>query len=60
MNTVYMVAYFAGGAAGTAVGTWAWTGFGWPGVCAAGAGFLATALAVWALGVRRPVLAPGA
>jgi predicted MFS family arabinose efflux permease len=53
MNTVYMVSYFAGGAVGTAVGTWAWTGRGWPGVCAAGAGFLAAALGVWAWGRPR-------
>jgi predicted MFS family arabinose efflux permease len=53
MNTVYMVTYFAGGALGTAVGTWAWTGYRWPGTCAAGAGFLAAALAVWAFGPGR-------
>jgi predicted MFS family arabinose efflux permease len=52
MNTVYMVTYFAGGALGTAVGTSAWSGHGWAGVCAAGAAFLALALALWAL--RRP------
>ena len=32
MNTVYMVTYFAGGALGTALGTWAWSGWGWQGV----------------------------
>lgn len=53
MNTIYMVTYFAGGALGTAVGTWAWTARGWGGVCAAGAAFLAAALALWALGLRR-------
>ncbi len=53
MNTVYMVSYFAGGAVGTAVGTWAWTGRGWAGVCTAGAGFLAAALGVWAWGRPR-------
>jgi predicted MFS family arabinose efflux permease len=47
MNTVYMVTYFAGGALGTAVGTWAWSGHGWAGVCVAGAAFLALALALW-------------
>jgi predicted MFS family arabinose efflux permease len=53
MNTIYMVTYFAGGALGTAVGTWAWTARGWAGVCAAGAAFLLAALALWALGLRR-------
>ncbi|MFL5262209.1 MAG: MFS transporter, partial [Anaeromyxobacteraceae bacterium] len=37
MNTVYMVAYFAGGALGTVVGTWAWSAGGWLAACAAGA-----------------------
>ncbi|HEX7488942.1 MAG TPA: MFS transporter, partial [Anaeromyxobacteraceae bacterium] len=54
MNTVYMVTYFVGGSAGTAVGTWAWTGHGWAGVCAAGAGFVLAALGVWAVGGRPP------
>jgi predicted MFS family arabinose efflux permease len=52
MNTVYMVTYFVGGSVGTAVGTWAWTGHGWAGVCAAGAGFVLAALGVWAAGGR--------
>jgi predicted MFS family arabinose efflux permease len=52
MNTVYMVTYFVGGSVGTAAGTWAWTGHGWAGVCAAGAGFVLAALGVWAAGGR--------
>jgi predicted MFS family arabinose efflux permease len=47
MNTVYMVSYFAGGALGTAVGTWAWTSFRWAGVCGTGLGFVALGLVVW-------------
>lgn len=47
-NTVYMVSYFAGGALGTWLGVRAWARFGWAGVCAAGAGFLALALLAWA------------
>lgn len=58
MNTVYMVSYFVGGALGTAVGTWAWTSFGWGGVCEAGAGFVLVALARWALGARAAGAAP--
>ncbi len=48
-NTVYMVAYFVGGALGTFLGVRAWTRFGWAGSCATGAGFLLLALLVWAL-----------
>jgi len=52
MNTVYMVTYFAGGALGTALGTWAWTAWGWAGVCGSGAALLAAALGVWVAGRR--------
>lgn len=45
VNTVYMVCYFMGGAAGSAVGVGAWHAFGWTGVCIAGLAF--TALAGW-------------
>jgi predicted MFS family arabinose efflux permease len=45
VNTVYMVCYFIGGAAGSAVGAIAWHAFGWVGVSMAG--FLFTALAGW-------------
>ncbi len=45
VNTVYMVAYFIGGASGSAVGVSAWHAFGWLGVCVAGLAF--TALAGW-------------
>ncbi len=43
LNTVYMTGYFIGGAAGSLVGGWAWAAAGWPGVCAAGMGFVALA-----------------
>jgi predicted MFS family arabinose efflux permease len=39
LNSVYMVAFFVGGAAGSALGTYGWTRWGWDGVCTAGAGF---------------------
>jgi predicted MFS family arabinose efflux permease len=45
VNTVYMVSYFIGGAAGSAVGAVVWPLFGWVGVSAAG--LLFTALAGW-------------
>jgi predicted MFS family arabinose efflux permease len=36
VNTVYMVCYFIGGAAGSTAGAIAWPAFGWTGVCVAG------------------------
>jgi predicted MFS family arabinose efflux permease len=36
VNTVYMVAYFIGGALGSAVASLAWQAMGWTGVCLAG------------------------
>jgi predicted MFS family arabinose efflux permease len=45
VNTVYMVCYFIGGAAGSAVGAVAWHAFGWTGVC--GAGLIFAAIAGW-------------
>ena len=33
LNAVYMVSYFLGGAAGSALGSVAWQRFGWAGVC---------------------------
>ena len=47
LNTVYMVSYFVGGSAGSAVGSWAWGEAGWAGVCAAGGAFLLAALAIY-------------
>jgi len=46
LNTVYMTGYFTGGSLGSVVGGLAWTHFGWPGVCAVGAAFVALALAI--------------
>ena len=48
LNTVYMVSYFAGGAAGSALGAWAWSHYAWPGLCAAGLLFSLAALAAHA------------
>lgn len=45
VNTIYMVCYFIGGAAGSALGAVAWHAFGWVGVSVAG--FLCAALAAW-------------
>lgn len=48
LNCVYMVTYFAGGAAGTFAGSRAWAAGGWPAACAAGAAFAAAGLVTWA------------
>ncbi|RYD62045.1 MAG: MFS transporter, partial [Verrucomicrobiaceae bacterium] len=51
LNAVYVVTYFAGGAIGSAAGTWIYTRFGWSGVCMLGASFCVVGLA--ALAVKR-------
>ena len=45
VNTIYMVCYFTGGAAGSALGALAWRSFGWTGVSAAGFAFALIAMA---------------
>jgi predicted MFS family arabinose efflux permease len=57
-NTVYMVAYFIGGAGGSALGLWGWTQAGWPGVCGIGLALAAVALAVYARARLRRGPAP--
>lgn len=44
LNALYMVTYFLGGAAGSAIGAAAWHRAGWIGVCWAGVGFAVCAL----------------
>jgi predicted MFS family arabinose efflux permease len=51
LNTVYMVSYFAGGAAGSWLGAVVFGRFGWAGVCGAGAVLGATALLFFAVRV---------
>jgi predicted MFS family arabinose efflux permease len=46
LNTVYMVTYFLGGAAGSALGAYGWKVAQWPGVCAAGMLLSVLALAI--------------
>lgn len=54
-NTVYMVSYFIGGAAGSALGNFGWHVAGWGGVCTAGVAVLIPALLVmWRMRERRP------
>lgn len=52
-NTVYMVTYFIGGAAGSVLGTASMGAYGWPGVCAVGLALMAVALVVLAVGRRE-------
>jgi predicted MFS family arabinose efflux permease len=52
LNTVYMVAFFAGGSLGSFLATWAWGRARWAGVCAVGLAHLAVALLVYRHGRR--------
>jgi predicted MFS family arabinose efflux permease len=54
INAIYMVAYFLGGALGTAVAAQAWQRGGWPAVCAAGGAFALLAM----LPLRRRAAPP--
>lgn len=54
LNTVFMTAYFLGGAAGTGLAAWASGRYGWTGLAVTGASFALAALAIHALGGRRP------
>ncbi len=53
INTVYMVSFFMGGAAGSLAGAFAWAGWGWTGVCLLGMILMASGLAAQALLARR-------
>lgn len=48
VNSAYMTSYFAGGAGGSAASAFAYSAWGWSGVCVVGAAFGATAALVWA------------
>ncbi|WP_274650747.1 MFS transporter [Paenibacillus humicola] len=47
LNTVYMVTSFVGGSLGSSFGTFAWSLWGWPGVCAVGGSLTILAFLVW-------------
>jgi predicted MFS family arabinose efflux permease len=51
LNALFITFYFVGGALGSFVGAYAWTVWGWHGVCAAGLSLLAIAFV--ALAVRK-------
>ena len=48
LNTAYMVCFFAGGAAGSALAAFGWSRWGWDGACAAGVLLLTLGLAGFA------------
>jgi predicted MFS family arabinose efflux permease len=43
LNTIYMTVYFTGGAVGSALAGFAWSRWGWSGVCILALGFIGTA-----------------
>ncbi|MFC8360713.1 hypothetical protein ACFUIY_12660 [Streptomyces griseorubiginosus] len=49
LNSIYMTFHFPGGALGSAVASFVWTGAGWTGVCLTGLGVTAFALVLWVL-----------
>ncbi|MGN6628056.1 MAG: MFS transporter, partial [Tepidisphaeraceae bacterium] len=56
VNTLYMVARFIGGAAGSAAGAIAWSVRGWSGACAVAISLLVAGTLIHVLGTRRPRL----
>jgi predicted MFS family arabinose efflux permease len=59
LNTVYMVSFFVGGAAGSWLGAYAWSRWGWSGVCTVGTCLLLVGLVRYVLPVRAPVRSGG-
>jgi predicted MFS family arabinose efflux permease len=53
LNTVYMVSFFIGGSAGSAAGGYAWSQWGWPGVCTVGLAMLTGGLIGFGFTLRR-------
>ncbi len=53
VNTAYMTAYFAAGAAGSALSAWLYGAHGWTAICVAGAVFPAIGVIVWFLSPDR-------
>ena len=53
VNSAYMVCYFVGGAAGSAVGSWIYGEHRWAGVCLLGAGLGAAAVVLALVDVVR-------
>ncbi|NIE63067.1 MFS transporter [Burkholderia sp. Ax-1719] len=53
IQTAYMFSYFLGGAIGSAFGSYAWSHWGWGGVCFASVAMLTIALGRWLLPAPR-------
>jgi predicted MFS family arabinose efflux permease len=53
ITSAYMTCYFIGGASGSALGTAAWTRYGWNGVCVLGGGLALLGLLVFFVPARR-------
>jgi predicted MFS family arabinose efflux permease len=53
LNTVYMIVFFLGGAAGSALSSAAWARWQWSGVCIMALAFLAAAALLLMRGARR-------
>ena len=53
LNTVYMVAYFVGGALGSSLGAWGWSLARWRGVSLVGLGLVALSIGVHGLARKR-------
>jgi predicted MFS family arabinose efflux permease len=47
LNTVFMVSSFFGGAIGSSLGSYAWSSWGWTGVCAVGGSMVTLAFLIW-------------
>ena len=58
LNTVYMVAYFLGGAIGSALGAYGWDHARWTGVCVVGLLMTGAGLAAHFRGGRRNTRIP--
>lgn len=55
LTAAYMVVYFAGGAAGSALSAWLYGARGWSGVCALGIGFAGAAFVLWLATLAGPL-----
>ncbi|WP_413289749.1 MFS transporter [Bdellovibrio sp. HCB337] len=53
LNTAYMFAYFMGGALGSAVASYAWSLYGWSGVCAVALAFILISFLSFLYGQHR-------
>ena len=53
INTVFMFSYFMGGAAGSIIGAYSWSYFGWNGVCVSGLMFEIIAAVIYFRGRKN-------